>query len=213
METITKYRTSDGNEYDDKTTAEAHERDLERAETRASMPWIDRYIAGLWDEYAEQEGRAAARHSDLNEGFAKVDDALGSVLMREVDSTNPAWLKTLSDQTLRLHKALTPFYKSVTGLENMLGGMLELRQRISNIEDNRERLLRDNKDVDGTCQWDEGDGHVCDAPTVEGTRWCEEHIDVWCERHDRHALGKRSVSVYTWHAHYMWYPYCEECRN
>ena len=42
-----------------------------------------------------------------------------------------------------------------------------------------ERQLREqNKDIDGTCQWNYS-ASACGKPTVEGTRWCADHIDEW----------------------------------
>lgn len=207
METITKYRTSDGNEYDDKTTAEAHERDLEREKTRASMPWIDRRLARIRDEYDRFLTIAARCHSNLDGDYAKIGNMLEPVMKCKVESSGHAWVETLCDRTCSLHDVAAVFDKSVATLADALVKMYKLSRRIDLIEDNRERLFRDNEDVDGTCQWEEGYGHVCGASTVEGTCWCKNHIDQWCERHARHALGKRSAGAYTW------YPYCEECRN
>lgn len=43
-----------------------------------------------------------------------------------------------------------------------------------------------NKDVDGTCQWTYS-ASGCGKPTVEGTRWCADHIDEWTML--RHSTG------------------------
>lgn len=37
-----------------------------------------------------------------------------------------------------------------------------------------------NRDIDGRCRMLTPDGSLCLRPTVEGTRWCEAHIDMWC---------------------------------
>lgn len=68
METITKYRTSDGKEYDDRTVAEAHERELERARDRAPMLWIDRRLDRLRDAFWRHEDKAETCRNALGNG-------------------------------------------------------------------------------------------------------------------------------------------------
>lgn len=52
-------------------------------------------------------------------------------------------------------------------------------------EDER-RYREQNKDIDGTCQWNYS-ASSCGKPTVEGTRWCADHIDEWTML--RHSTG------------------------
>lgn len=52
-------------------------------------------------------------------------------------------------------------------------------------EDER-RYREQNKDIDGTCQWNYS-ASGCGKPTVEGTRWCADHIDEWTML--RHSTG------------------------
>lgn len=126
---------------------------------------------------------------------------------RGLDTTNARVLAYLSEQARQLYESANDFHETVCELTDELEGMVRLRRRIDGIEDNRDRFLLENRDVDGTCRWDEGYGQVCGAPTVEGTRWCREHVNVWCGMHDRHALGELSTGPSAWR------PYCEECRG
>lgn len=44
--------------------------------------------------------------------------------------------------------------------------------------EDEQRYREQNKDIDGTCQWNYS-ASACGKPTVEGTRWCADHIDEW----------------------------------
>lgn len=49
-------------------------------------------------------------------------------------------------------------------------------------------LEEENKDMDGHCQyWGAYTTKPCGDPTVEGTRFCQAHIDQWCIDCGRHA--------------------------
>lgn len=48
-----------------------------------------------------------------------------------------------------------------------------------------------NKDVDGHCRMLMLDGTRCGKPTVEGSRWCAGHVDLWdeCDPWGHHVIG------------------------
>ena len=48
-----------------------------------------------------------------------------------------------------------------------------------------------NKDVDGHCRMLMPDGTRCGKPTVEGSRWCAGHVDLWdeCDPWGHHVIG------------------------
>lgn len=52
--------------------------------------------------------------------------------------------------------------------------------------EDEQRYREQNKDIDGTCQWNYS-ASGCGKPTVEGTRWCADHIDEWTML--RHSTG------------------------
>lgn len=52
--------------------------------------------------------------------------------------------------------------------------------------EDEQRYREQNKDIDGTCQWNYS-ASSCGKPTVEGTRWCADHIDEWTML--RHSTG------------------------
>lgn len=52
--------------------------------------------------------------------------------------------------------------------------------------EDEQRYREQNKDIDGTCQWNYS-ASGCGKPTVEGTRWCADHIDRWTML--RHSTG------------------------
>ena len=43
-----------------------------------------------------------------------------------------------------------------------------------------ERQRQENMDIDGHCRYLDLDG-VCGRPTVDGSRWCARHADLWCD--------------------------------
>ena len=54
-----------------------------------------------------------------------------------------------------------------------------------------ERQRQANLDVDGRCRYLELDGARCGSPTVEGSRWCARHVNLWCDYDPDggHAVG------------------------
>lgn len=48
-----------------------------------------------------------------------------------------------------------------------------------------------NKDVDGHCRMLMPDGTHCGKPTVDGSRWCAGHVDMWddCDPWGNHIIG------------------------
>lgn len=48
-----------------------------------------------------------------------------------------------------------------------------------------------NTDVDGTCRHLNADGTHCGKPTVDGSRWCAGHVDMWDDRDPwgHHVIG------------------------
>lgn len=174
METITIYRTSDGNEFDDKDMAEAHERDVAQAN---AMPWIERRLNVLRDAFNRHAGMAADCLNALSKWFAETDGRLNPLAGCEFGTTGVTALSDISEQAEQL-------CKSAQGLADEAGRMLWLRQRIDHIETNRQRLLRDNADIDGTCKYVHW--KTCGQTAVEGTRWCKDHIDKWCVGCGRH---------------------------
>lgn len=48
-----------------------------------------------------------------------------------------------------------------------------------------------NTDVDGTCRHLNADGTHCGKPTVDGSRWCAGHVDMWddCDPWGNHIIG------------------------
>lgn len=52
--------------------------------------------------------------------------------------------------------------------------------------EDEQRYREQNKDTDETCQWNYS-ASGCGKPTVEGTRWCADHIDRWTML--RHSTG------------------------
>lgn len=55
-------------------------------------------------------------------------------------------------------------------------------------EDER-RYREQNKDIDGTCQWNYS-ASGCGRPTVEGSRWCGRHVGLWSDNMAEHIIGE-----------------------
>ena len=65
----------------------------------------------------------------------------------------------------------------------------EAQGRLKVFDPNEQR--RWNKDVDGHCRMLMPDGPRCGKPTVEGSRWCAGHVDLWdeCDPWGHHVIG------------------------
>lgn len=65
----------------------------------------------------------------------------------------------------------------------------EAQGRLKVFDPNEQR--RWNTDVDGTCRHLNADGTHCGKPTVDGSRWCAGHVDMWddCDPWGNHIIG------------------------
>lgn len=65
----------------------------------------------------------------------------------------------------------------------------DARNRLAVFDPERQRQA--NLDVDGRCRYLEPDGARCGSPTVEGSRWCARHVNLWCDYDPDggHAVG------------------------
>lgn len=55
--------------------------------------------------------------------------------------------------------------------------------------EDEQRYREQNKDIDGTCQWNYS-ASGCGKPTVEGTRWCGRHVGLWSDNMAEHIIGE-----------------------
>lgn len=60
-------------------------------------------------------------------------------------------------------------------------------------ESQTEEFRKENADIDGKCRFVNPYTNLrCDRKTVNGTRWCEDHKDEWCDECGRHATRVRN---------------------
>ena len=181
METVITYRTSDGEEYADKTEAERHEVWLEKRAAFRRLPWVDRHLARLRAQLLSFD-----KIESLVERLNATADAADQMMRKSAgDVLNiPAeWLKQLADTLQTIHTTTYFRYLKRSTQEEIL-------RTIDYVETHREDIEQANEDIDGTCAFLRDRQWKCAQPTVEGTRWCAEHVDCW-SRSDgtRHIVG------------------------
>lgn len=94
----------------------------------------------------------------------------------------------LRERLGRLPLAVLDGTGGITSLSSNLSAVAEragwLRRRTSEAQGrlkvfDPDEQRRWNKDVDGHCRMLMPDGTHCGKPTVDGSRWCAGHVDMW----------------------------------
>lgn len=171
IEEIQRYCTSDGKEFTDRASTESHEKEMERAK----LSWLDRREYDLKHRLETLRRDEADLRNKLRKIVEQFTGPMDDISASEFREWRQAAFK-LSDLCSSL----------AYGLENIEKTEVLLRQ----FTEHRALLVTESKDVDGSCQYKyEWCNTLCHTPTVEGTRWCKQHIDMWCEKHGHHITG------------------------
>ena len=193
------YRTSDGKEFNIRMEAEKHELEIARMMQSAELAWLDRHCYDLDARVNECRWRLADLLDKLEVTAYMTGDATADLLaVRHGDGIDMEKVRGLQEAMEERSNLLC----AITTVGEEADKWLRA-QRAFNA--NLYQLAEDNKDMDGTCQYSPWlpDGMKCGQPTVEGTRWCTEHLDQWCDQHGKHVVGfapRRGVM-------------CDDCRE
>lgn len=176
MGVVTTYATSDGRTFDDLAEAEEHERELEEY---GKADWIERRRIDLRHRRFRLENKLQLTRDQVEKAFLDVSNA---------DTTDCVALN-------RKAATLTDAARETVELESKLADVNRLLDRLDRDHD---LLLEDNRDIDGSCKMATIGFNACGKRTVEGTRWCKDHIDKWCDRHGPHQVQNRYLGAYTY---------------
>lgn len=166
------YTTSDGQSFDDRQEAETHEQWLtdeqERREADRQRGWIGRRRHHRFEQpLAEAERKRDAANKEINR--------LKPLVAGE---KNIGKLVDICDDLFYFGREYLDSAKKMEAISQGLEAFDKLTPE----------LEEENKDMDGHCQYRGAyTTKPCGDPTVEGTRFCQAHIDQWCIDCGRHA--------------------------
>lgn len=177
------YLTSDGQEFTERAKAGEHEKELDRLAERARLSWLDRREYDLKYRLEELRRKDADRRRELQKTTAEIARFAGSTDGADTDAFRE-WQQVAFDVSILCADI-------AYGLEDIQ----ETETLLDRFAADRKQLAEESKDADGTCQynpWFPGPER-CGSPSVEGTCWCKDHIDSWCEKHGRHNVGRAAT--------------------
>lgn len=157
------YMTSDGEAFEDRGAAMAHERRIGRDD---GMDWLERRVKYVMERIRQKDK------------WLKSFDHQVRFTLGELKETDESSYQMIAELAARLRGEAVDARRMEEEKQHDL---------LVNLPKDHTRLMEDNRDVDGTCRMRLVDGAPCGQPTVEGTRWCEKHVDEWCDRHGEHC--------------------------